>query len=90
MQVDGERCVDLGFAPFNSETFAFTGHLYVLLDSTYFLKRAVLNVPRDINLNFVSRMTIDQTFVRTADSTRLITKDDISVNFKLSECTPGG
>ena len=89
VQVDGERCVDLGFAPFNSETFAFTGHLYVLLDSTYFLKRAVLNVPRDINLNFVSRMTIDQTFVRTADSTRLITKDDISVNFKLSEKSKG-
>ena len=89
VQVEGEECVDLGFVPFNSETFGFTGHLYVLLDSTFFVKRAVLNVPKDINLNFVSRMTIDQTFVRTADSTRLITKDDISVNFKLSEKTKG-
>ena len=89
VQVNGRRCVDLGFVPFNSETFGFTGHLYVTLDSTYFVKRAVLNVPKDINLNFISRMTIDQTFERTPDSTRLITKDDISVNFKLSEKSKG-
>ena len=89
VQVEGQPCVDLGFVPFNSETFGFTGHFYVLLDSTYFVKRAVLNVPKDINLNFVSHMTIDQTFERTADSTRLILKDDISVNFKLSEKSKG-
>ena len=66
-----------------------TGHLYVTLDSTYFVKRAVLNVPKDINLNFVSHMTIDQTFERTDDSTRIITKDDIHINFKLVENSKG-
>lgn len=89
LQVNGKPCVDLGFVPFNSETFGFTGHLYVTLDSTYFVQRAVLNVPKDINLNFVSRLTIEQEFERTADSTRIITKDDISVNFKLTERTKG-
>ena len=89
LQVNGKQCVDLGFVPFNSETFGFTGHLYVTLDSTYFVQRAVLNVPKDINLNFVSRLTIEQEFERTADSTRIITKDDISVSFKLTERTKG-
>lgn len=89
LRVNGKQCVDLGFVPFNSETFGFTGHLYVTLDSTYFVQRAVLNVPKDINLNFVSRLTIEQEFERTADSTRIITKDDISVNFKLTERTKG-
>lgn len=89
VQVKGKPCVDLGFVPFNSETFGFTGHLYVTLDSTYFVQRAVLNVPKDINLNFVSRLKIEQEFERTADSTRIITKDDISVNFKLTERTKG-
>lgn len=89
LDVAGQPCVDLGFVPFNSETFGFTGHLYVTLDSTYFIKKAVLNVPKDINLNFVSHMTIEQTFERTADSIRLITKDDIKVNFKLSEKSKG-
>lgn len=89
LKIDGQNCVDLGFVPFNSETFGFTGHLYVTLDSTYFVKRAILNVPKDINLNFISHMTIEQTFERTTDSIRLITKDDIKVNFKLSEKSKG-
>lgn len=89
LDVNGRKCVDLGFVPFNSETFAFTGHLFVTLDSTYFVQKAILNVPKDINLNFVSGMTIEQTFDRTDDGTRLITKDDINVDFKLSEKSKG-
>lgn len=89
LNVSGRKCVDLGFVPFNSETFGFTGHLYVTLDSTFFIQKVVLNVPKDINLNFVSRMTIEQTFERAPDSTRIITKDDIHVNFKLSEKSKG-
>lgn len=89
LDVNGQQCVDLGFVPFNSETFGFTGHLYVTLDSTFFVQKAILNVPKDINLNFVHGMTIEQTFERTPDSTRIITKDDINVNFKLSEKSKG-
>ena len=89
LNVNRQKCVDLGFVPFNSETFGFTGHLFVTLDSTFFVQKAILNVPKDINLNFVSGMTIEQTFERTLDSTRIITKDDINVNFKLSEKSKG-
>ena len=89
LDINGQECVDLGFVPFNSETFGFTGHLYVTLDSTFFVQKAILNVPKDINLNFVSRMTIEQIFERTPEGTRVITKDDISVNFKLNEKTKG-
>ena len=89
LNVNGQKCVDLGFVPFNSETFGFTGHLFVTLDSTFFVQKAILNVPKDINLNFVSGMTIEQTFERTLDSTLIITKDDINVNFKLSEKSKG-
>ena len=89
LMVNNHKCVDLGFIPFNSETFGFTGHLYVTLDSTYFIQKAILNVPKDINLNFVSKMSIEQTFERTDDHTRLITKDDIIVHFKLTEDSKG-
>ena len=89
LEVNGKKSVDLGFVPFNSESFGFTGHLYVTLDSTFFVNRVILNVPKDINLNFVSQMTIEQTFQKTADNTRIITKDDIRVNFKLSEKSKG-
>ena len=36
--VEGEPCVDLVFVPFNSESFGFTGHLYIPLDSIFFVK----------------------------------------------------
>lgn len=89
LEMNGQKCVDLGFVPFNSETFGFTGHLFVTLDSTYFVQKAILNVPKNINLNFVSGMSIEQTFERTDDGTRMITKDDIHVDFKLSEKSKG-
>ena len=89
LDVGGDRCADLAFVPFASESFGFTGHLYVTLDSTYFVRKAILNVAQDINLNFISRMTIVQNFEREPDGTRVITKDDISVDFKLSEKSKG-
>ncbi len=87
--VAGEKCLDLGFVPFNSESFGFTGHLFVTLDSTYFVKRVKLNVPKDINLNFVNGMSIEQDFERTPDGTRLINKDDVIVEFKLTSKSKG-
>lgn len=79
----------LGFRSFRVRVVWFTGHLYVTLDSAYFVRKAILNVAQDINLNFISRMTIEQDFERGPDSTRVITKDDISVDFKLSEKSKG-
>ncbi|MDL2282704.1 DUF5686 and carboxypeptidase regulatory-like domain-containing protein, partial [Parabacteroides sp. OttesenSCG-928-G06] len=53
LDVRGEPCVDLAFVPVNSESYGFTGRLYVTLDGNYSVKRCVLNVPRHINLNWV-------------------------------------
>ena len=89
LTVAGKPCVDLTFVPFNSESFGFTGHLFITLDSTYFVQKVKLNVPKKINLNFVGGMTIEQTFDRAPDGTRIITKDDINVDFKLTEKSKG-
>ena len=70
LTVAGKPCVDLTFVPFNSESFGFTGHLYVMLDSTYFVRRVVMNFPQKINLNFVDYMKIEQNFDRAEDGTR--------------------
>jgi hypothetical protein len=89
LTLDGEPCLDLGFAPFNSESFGFVGHLYVTLDSTYFVKKVEMNVPRNINLNFVGEMSINQEYMRTDDGTRLLTKNDIVMVFKFYEKMKG-
>lgn len=80
-EVDGEQCVDLTFVPFNSESFGFTGHLYVTVDSTYFVKRVLLNIPQKINLNFVNFLQIEQEFERNpTDSTRLLAHEYITAD----------
>ena len=89
LEFNNQKCVDLGFVPFNSESFGFTGHLYITLDSTYFVQHAQLNVPKDINLNFVNQMSIEQSFERREDGTRIITKDDISVVLNLTSGPKG-
>lgn len=60
--VDGYPCIDLAFVPVNSESFGFTGHLYIVNDSTFKLKRYSLNIPPDINLNFVSNYSVEHTY----------------------------
>ncbi|MDR3250548.1 MAG: carboxypeptidase-like regulatory domain-containing protein, partial [Tannerella sp.] len=89
LSMDGETCVDLGFAPFNSESFGFVGHLYVTLDSTYFVKKVDFNIPRHINLNFVSEASISQNYKRTEDGTRILTGNDMSMVFKINDLMAG-
>ena len=90
LMIDNELCLDLGFAPFNSESFGFVGHLYVTLDSTYFIKKAEINTPRNINLNFIGEMSVIQEFSRIKeDSTRILTKNDMAFSFTLSKNSRG-
>ena len=62
IMVDGYPCIDLAFVPVNSESYGFTGHLYIVNDSTFRLKRYAINVPPDINLNFVSNFSIEHSY----------------------------
>ncbi len=90
IQVDGVKCIDLGFVPFNSESFGFTGHIYVPEgDSTYFIKKVKMNVPRDINLNYVKNMYLEQDYERLEDGTRIKVKDDAIIEFEVLPSTQG-
>lgn len=60
--IEGTQCIDLAFVPVNSQSFGFTGHLYIVNDSSYALKRYSINIPPSINLNWVSHLSISQTF----------------------------
>ena len=68
---DGKKYIDLGFAPLITEATGFVGHLYVSTDSTYFVKKVEMNLPPNINLNFVKSMRIQINMDRLADSTRI-------------------
>ncbi len=88
--VDGVQCIELSFAPFNNRTFGFFGRIYVPLgDSTMFVKKVIMNVPRDINLNYVESLRIEQTFEKAPDGSRLKTKDDMVVEFSIVSAAQG-
>jgi hypothetical protein len=86
---NGERYVDLGFAPLIPESFGFIGHLFVSLDSTFFVRQAVLNVPPDINLNFVRTMRIVLDYDRLADSTRVCRTSTFDSEMNVTQNTMG-
>ncbi len=65
--VNGDQCIDLAFVPANSQSYGFTGRLYILTDGTYAVKKATLNVPKQINLNFVNHIQIEQEFKQTPE-----------------------
>ena len=87
--IDGIKHQDLGFVPMNSESLGFTGHLYVTLDSTYFVRRVKFNIAHDINLNFVNSLNIEQEFQRTSDSIRILSKDELTAEFSIFKNVEG-
>ena len=89
IMIDGDSCIDLAFTPFNVESFGFTGHIYVTKDTTLFIKSVQMNVPHEINMNFVDNLNIKQDFYRTQDGTRLLTKETLTAELKIISAITG-
>ena len=62
--LDGDSVIDLVFVPVNSESYSLMGHLYIMNDSTYKLKKFAISIPPHINLNFVSNYLYEQSYTR--------------------------
>ena len=81
LDVGGDKCVDLAFVPANSESYGFTGRLYITLDGNYAVKKVLLNTPANINLNWVDKLRIEQEFKQMPDSTWMLDQENTFVNF---------
>lgn len=85
-----DRMVELTFVPRTAASFGFTGKLYIATgDSSYMVRRAVMNVPHEINLNFVEHLYITQNYVKAPDGSRFKTLDDMTVELSLISGTQG-
>ena len=84
LEVEGTPCIDLAFAPFNSESHGFTGHLYLTTDSTHFIKWLQMTTPYDINLNFVRTLSVTQTFTPAPDGTPLLDKETLTAEMEIT------
>lgn len=90
VSIDGERCIELSFVPHNSQSFGFTGRIYVpVADTTMFIRKVVMGVPKDINLNFINRIFINQEFKKAPDGSRLLTRDDLTAEISVMSGVQG-
>ncbi|CAK7070189.1 MAG: hypothetical protein BACD_03289 [Bacteroides rodentium] len=79
LMVDRQECVHLTFVPQNPQDFGFTGHLYVVKDSTYAVKKCTMKLPKKTGVNFVENLDIVQQFEQLPDGNWVLTDDDMTV-----------
>lgn len=89
VDIDEKPHIELSFVPRNSLSFGFTGKIYVEKDDPRtFVRKVLMNVPKDINLNFVDRIYITQEYARGADSTVVKTSENVTAEIKVMPGTP--
>ncbi|MDD2491751.1 MAG: DUF5686 family protein [Bacteroidales bacterium] len=77
---DNERCTRLFFTPRNKTDFLFQGYLYITMDGTYAVKRAEIEVNKNINLNWIKESRIVQEFKRTGEGGWILDKNETSID----------
>lgn len=87
--VDKDRCFHLSFVPNNPQDFGFTGHLYVLADSSYTVKKCTMNLPKKSGVNFVDNLDIIQEFEQLPNGEWVLKTDDMIVELTLMKVMQG-
>ena len=90
LMVDKRECVHLTFVPQNSQDFGFTGHLYVLNDSTYAVQKCTMNLPKKTGVNFVNRMDIVQQYEQLPNGNWVLSDDNMTVDLSWSSNKTSG
>ena len=80
LTVDRDKCFHLSFVPQNAQDFGFTGHLYVLADSSYQVKKCTMQLPSHTGVNFVENMRISQLYGRLGNGAWGVLQDDLSTD----------
>ena len=85
VEIGDDRCFHLYFRPGNQLDFGFSGHLYVMADSSWQLRRCELSLPIPTGVNFVEQMLVLQEFSRVgSQGPWMLVADDMVMELKLS------
>jgi len=82
IRIENDSVIDVGFVPNNPQDFGFSGHLYILKDSTYAVRRVELNIPSRSDVNFVENMIIKQDLTLLPTGERVCQNSDMLVEMK--------
>lgn len=85
VEIDSQKCIQLAFFPRNKTDMLFQGNLYILLDGSYAVRRVNMNVNKNINLNWVKDLKIDQEYENIQHQGWMLSTDQIGIDFGLSD-----
>jgi hypothetical protein len=87
---DNNKLVELSFTPRNTEDILFEGKIYVTIDSNYSVQRVKLGINKNINVNYLASMNINQDFERNPDGRYRLSKSNTLAEFKTGKKKNGG
>lgn len=89
IEIDGKPCFEIQVNPKRASDLAFTGKIWIQ-DSTFALKRAILEINSKANLNFIDKLKIQQELDQTSAGPWLPSKTRVLINIQeISENSPG-
>jgi len=88
--VDNIKVVELSFTPRSTTDMLFEGQIYITLDGNFAVQKASLTVNKNINLNFVKSLHVDQDFEQNPDKKYHLSKSNTIVDFGFNKNGKGG
>jgi hypothetical protein len=87
---DNKKLVQLSFTPRNTNDVLFEGDIYITLDGNYAVQKAGLTINKNINVNFVRSMHVDQDFELNPDGRYHLSRSNTYADFGVSAKRKGG
>lgn len=84
LAIEGDSVIDVGFVPNNEQDIGFSGHLFILRDTTYQVRRVEITIPRRSDVNFVESMSIKQDYEELASGERVSVNNDMLIELRIN------
>ncbi|MBL6657439.1 MAG: carboxypeptidase-like regulatory domain-containing protein [Flavobacteriales bacterium] len=89
VNVEGISCINLGFSPRSKTDFAFSGNMFVVNDSSYAVRKLEMGINKNINLNFVNDLKIEQNFKKVNNEIWMQSSNTIFIDYSFGERQTG-
>jgi hypothetical protein len=87
---NNKKLVRLSFTPRNTNDVLFEGDIYITLDGNYAVQQAGLTINKNINVNFVRMMHVDQNFELNPDGRYHLSRSNTYADFGVTAKRKGG
>ncbi len=88
MFIDKYWCYEMQFIPRRKAELTVEGTMWIN-DTSYAIKYVEGKISKDANINFVNELTVSQTFEQVKDEVWMLTKDELLVDFEVTDKTMG-